>query len=239
MLSNFVFTGILRCGHCGALMSTESAKGRRQRYHYYNCRAAQVHGDCRNRRINAHELDKFLTDAILGHVLTEKNLRTVISDLNEACGNWAKEQKRRRTVLMRQIEGIENKRETLFELLETLGKNAPNLGDLTTRLRQHNTKLVTLRRDLDQVNAEEPPRFEVKEDEIAFLAETITETIRTAENPKKIRQFFNSFVDRIVVGDSDVRIEYRPQRLAAAGVGTVPSKVKWLPGLTHICELTF
>jgi len=55
--SNLYFVGILRCGKCGSVMITETAKG--NRYHYYICSARRKHNSCDQKRLTAHKVDEY------------------------------------------------------------------------------------------------------------------------------------------------------------------------------------
>ncbi|HIJ23832.1 MAG TPA: hypothetical protein HPP65_03030 [Gammaproteobacteria bacterium] len=56
----------------------------------------------------------------------------------------------------------------------------------------------------------------------------MADVIRSAENPLKIRGFFSTFIDRIVLDASEVRIEYDPERLVSMSI-VVHSDPCWPP----------
>ena len=225
--SSFLFTGLLHCGVCGASMQIETAKGRSKRYEYYNCRRAQKHGDCANRRVPARELDDFLLDHIANEVFTADNLRDVVMELNEVCGNWALDHRRRRTAIVRRLQDVEGRNRKLYDVLELMGKEAPNLGDLTIQLRKNNAEIRQLEGELAKVDAEQPPEPVASESDVEELADLLVEVIRTTKNPKKARAFFGSFVDGIYLESESVRVEYQPHALLNQ---PVHSKPVWLPG---------
>lgn len=226
-LSTFFFTGILQCGRCGSSMQIETAKGRSRRYEYYNCRRQQRSGDCENRRLPARELDEWLVDKISSEVLTAENLASVVEELNEACGTWATEHRKRRAAVLGRIQEVEGRNKKLYEVLELMGKDAPNLGDLTKRLRDNNAEIRSLEEQLSAIESEKPPEPLVTETDVAELAEMLVDIIKTTKNPKKVRHFFGSFVDAIRVYDDRLEIEYKPAALVS---GAVHSEVSWLPG---------
>ncbi|MFZ5621133.1 MAG: recombinase family protein [Pseudomonadota bacterium] len=228
--STFVFTGILRCGRCGSSMQIESAKGRSRRYHYYNCRARQKHGQCENRRISARDLDAWLIDVLLDNILTRENLTGVMTELYEAYGSWAVDHRRRRRAVAEKLGAVERKNEKLYEIFELYGKNAPNLGDLTARLRANNAEIKRLEAQLLAIDAERAPDISITESDIIELADALRDIIRTTTNEKKLRSFFSSFINGIFVEDDQVRIEYSPEYLIHMPGTAVPSKVVWLPG---------
>ena len=222
--STHVFTGLLRCGECGGRLQAESAKGRSRRYWYYNCRAATVERAHAARRLPADELDAWLIDLICDEVLTFKNLEGVVRELRACVDDWEREHSERRRQRVAELREIESRLGRLYDVLELHGRDAPNLGDLTRRMREHKARQAELEREISAIDAEEPPEVSVSEDEVGALAESLREILRDA-SPKRARAFFRDFVDRIVVEENQVRIEYRPERLVA-----VPSKERWLPG---------
>ncbi|MFZ5514679.1 MAG: recombinase family protein [Pseudomonadota bacterium] len=228
--SQFIFTGILRCGICGASMQTESAKGRSRRYHYYNCRTYQKHSGCANRRLPAAEVDAWLLDEILGKILNEANLRQTVEEIKAECGQWATDQRRRRQAVARELEDTTKKVRKLYEIMEEFGKDTPNLGDLTARLREHNASIKRLEGKLVAIDAEQAPQIEVDQADIRELAEAVATIIKTTENPKKLRQFFSSFIEGIHIGNDAVRIEYNPEAIINRPERAVHSEAIWLPG---------
>ena len=226
--STCLFTGILKCGQCGSSMQIESAKGRSRRYWYYNCRAAMHERAHKPRRINARELDSWLVDAIADRVFTRDALIEVIESLHEACSSWAKDRDERRKSLVSRLHGVQQRNENIYELFELHGKDAPNLGDLTARLRKNNAEISALQAELDAVDAEQPPEIAVTEEDAADLSAFLTDTIKTSDNQKRVRAFFSSFINAIWVDADQVRIEYKPELLVQAA--PVHSTVVWLPG---------
>lgn len=107
-------------------------------------------------------------------------------------------------------------------------------GDLTRRLRRHNAEINRLEQVIDDLDSQLPPAVDVMDEEIGDLRDFLVQTIKEAENPKKIRHFFGSFIDRIVVGDDQVSIDYAPQLLVTSQTDRrmVPIKAGWLPGRT-------
>ncbi len=229
--STYLFTGILHDEATGTSMQIESAKGYSKRYWYYNCRAAQKLGTGQNRRIAAREFDEWMVGVILDRILTPDFLEVVISDLHDACGTWVLDHKKRRQVVASSLTAAGRKNSKIFEVLEEYGRDSPNLGDLTKRLRANNEHVNKLEAQLAAIDAEQKPDFEITPQYVDELAATLRYIIETTENPKKLRHFFGSFIDRIWVLDDSVRLEYRPECLIVGNQEpvTVPSKVGWLP----------
>ncbi|MCW5624081.1 MAG: zinc ribbon domain-containing protein [Burkholderiales bacterium] len=235
--STFAFTGLLRCSRCGQGFQSENATGRSKTYWYYNCRSAQKGTGCTHRRLPARDLDAWLIESILDRVLNPTVMREIAEEISTVKGRWAKERDERVTTLRKEQRAVDGRRSKLFDVLELHGRDAPNLADLTERLRALNAQAKDLERELTRVLTEAPPTTEIDPVEIDTLAELMRETVRSAAadgRVKRVREFFASFIDAIVVDDDEVDIRYQPERLLAipgASTLAVRSKARWLPDL--------
>lgn len=230
--SCFVFTGLLKCGKCGSSMQITSSKGRSKRYHYYNCGSAQRVGGCENRRIAAHEFDEWMTDVVLDKILTRDMLVAMVEDLQEITCKWVKERATRRANTVKELREVETKLRNLFGVLELHGKDAPNLGDLTIRLRELKAQREQIEAKLIKIEEEEMPETAVSDIEAREMADILRDIVKTTKDPKRLRMFFSSFITGISVDADNVVINYDQSKLInQAGFDVVPSKAGWLPDL--------
>lgn len=231
-LSRFLFTGILKCGRCGSSMQIETAKGRSRRYHYYNCRSAQHASGCANRRIRATEFDRWMSDYLAGEIFSAESLQEVVTHLNDARASWLSSHEKRRAAELRKLKSLQNKNSNLYDVLELHGKEAPNLGDLTRRLRQNNEEIKRIEQRIAELDGQQEPDIVFNEAQANDLAGFLAEIIQTSRKVEKVRSFFRSFIDKITVHDTEARIDYRPESLVMRSwePATVPSKAGWLPG---------
>lgn len=228
--SNFVFTGLLKCGRCGSAMQTESAKGNGGKYHYYNCSASLRGKSCKSRRIPAGELDNWLIEAIMDRILTRERIAEFIRELHELTGEWVKIRAKKREGFVSSMRDVEKRQKKLFEVLELHGKDAPNLGDLTIRMRELRAQRDALERSLIQLEEEEIPQIDIGQHQVDQMAEILREVVTTSEDPKKQRLFFSGFINEIVLEDNEARIVYDPGKIVnRTGTDVVHSKDSWLP----------
>ena len=230
--SCFVFTGLLKCGKCGAAMQITSSKGRSRRYHYYNCGTAHRVGGCENRRISAHEFDEWITDVVLEKILTRRMLVSMIEDIQELTSKWIKERAERRSATVKELRDVEKRQKNLYSVLELHGKDAPNLGDLTVRMRELKTQRDAIETRLIRIEEEEMPETAVSDIDVTEMAEMLRDIVKTTEDPKRLRMFFSSFIEGIVVDASCLVVNYDKSKLVnQAGFEMVPTKPNWLPDL--------
>lgn len=216
--STFAFTGLLRCGRCGGSLQIEHAKGRSRRYSYYNCRNAQRAATCMTRRLPARSLDDWLIEVICADVFSPANLEQIARDVRELAGRWHDERAARRLAVEESIRDVTRRNRKLYEVLEALGRAAPNLGDIAFRLRENNDRLKTLHGQLETIDAEQPPSLELPVQDLNELANFLVRTIKAGYNAAKARAFFSSFIKEIVVMPGQVQIEYEPSLLLSGAV---------------------
>lgn len=229
--SRHVFTGMLRCS-CGAAMTTESASGNGGRYSYYNCSSAQRGTGCTHRRIRAGEFDEWLTQEIMDRILTKNRLVEFVRELHQLTGEWVKDRARRRDAIAADLRDTEKRLHNLYGILELHGKDAPNLADLTERMRALKAQRDQLEVKLVEIEDEVYPAVGIDEEEIAQAADMLRDVVMSSTDPVKLRAFFTGFVKEIVMEDRNIRIEYRPEMLVnRVGFDTVHSSGVWLPEL--------
>ncbi len=229
--SRHVFTGLLRCS-CGAAMTTESANGNGGRYSYYNCTSAQRGAGCTHRRISASEFDEWMTQEIMDRILTKERLVEFVRELHQLTGEWVKDRARRRDAIAADLRDTENRLHNLYGILELHGKDAPNLADLTGRMRALKAQRDGLELKLVEVEDEVCPAIGIDETEISQASDLLRDVVMSSTDPVKLRAFFNGFVKEIVMEDRNIKIEYRPEMLVnRVGFDTVHSSGVWLPDL--------
>src|SRR3546814_3505571 len=70
-LSTHFFTGFAKCGLCGGAMVVETAKGRSQRYSYYNCSTWRKTAQCRSEE-HTSELQSLMRNSSAVFCLNKK-----------------------------------------------------------------------------------------------------------------------------------------------------------------------
>mgnify|MGYP001055999636 FL=1 len=230
--STHAFTGILRCGKCGSSMQIETSRGRGGKlYFYYRCRRSMQNRECDPRRIRADLVDDWLSNVILKRVLSRRNVASIVELMEAEAGNWAAEHRKRRAAVLATIGRLQEANDKLYSVLELYGKDAPNLGDMTTRLRQNNAKQKDAEAALAAIDAERPPASSMTSVEIDELTGFLHNLVKDDQNAARTRSFYNSFVDSITLDGEELLVSYNPNRLLAPPKEVVRSKRKWRPKL--------
>lgn len=227
--SHAVFTGMLKCGHCGASLQKATGTNRyKKRYDYYCCSNWIKHQECDKRRTRSDLLDDHLIREIARVVFTDTALRDVMQDLTAAAAAWSKDRQKLIADLRREHASRIRARTKLYEQIE--GDAPVNLGDLAPRLREHNAAILDIERRLSAVADQKPPELKIGPNDLRTLREMLIGTVQQKKDPMKLREFFAGFVDLIELHDDHVMINYSPERIARMG-GVVQSSSEWRTSL--------
>lgn len=227
--STHPFTGLLKCS-CGSGMVTETGKGKGGKvYHYYRCRRARLGEPCpAPQRIRADKMDAWLSDVILQRVLTPANLQEIADQIAAEASRWTVERGRRRQALASRSADLRQRNSRLYDLLELHGRDAPNLADLTGRLRENSAELKTLEAEMQELAAT-PSTPAAPPIDVEQIAAFMRGALKGGQNAARAREFYRQFIDSIEIADHSVLITYDPARLAVAAPGGVRSRVNWRP----------
>ena len=130
---------------------------------------------------------------------------------------------------MKELRDAEARRHNLYEVLETQGKNAPNLGDLTVRLRQLNDTVRGIEVALQELEERKAPDYNAIEVDPQQALETIHAVIRACTDAKRLRALLGTFVEKITVSNASVIVDYREDALLRSPAPSVHSGANWLP----------
>ena len=235
-LSTHPFTGLLRCGRCGASLQIETARGRSAIYSYYRCSGAQKRGTCSAPRYRADAMDDWLSEVILSTVMTRETLRDVATMIEEECSRWASERDERRRAISHQLRDLQKRTSNLYEVLELHGKSAPNLGDLTQRLRANQEDAKRLEAQLAAIDAETAAAVRFSDSDLDEIAGFLREKMTSADSGAAARQFYSGFIRSITVGEKEITLAYDPSKVLTPS--TVHSSIIWLPDLSTLRTIT-
>jgi DNA invertase Pin-like site-specific DNA recombinase len=228
--SGFVFSGLLRCGVCGQALQVINGTGRGGvLYNYYGC-CAHRKGQprCLFRNVRADQFDDWLTSEVLSQLVTVDVMRHAVQEVADQGGRWAAERAAQRAGLVRQLRDLEGRRNKLYDLLETHGKDTPDLSDVGDRLKLRNAEIRAVQARLDLLEVA-PTRATVQRIDPALAVDVMREVIEAGDVQKK-RAFMGAFLEGITVSADRVVISYRAEALVGLGhPAGVRNEVFWLP----------
>lgn len=234
--SEAIFAGMLRCGHCGDAMVTETAKGRNGIiYRYYNCRSFLQGTGCSSRRRRVDELDPVLLGGVLNAVFTPENVRWIAQELIEQ--GDADNRKRQASIdsLAEEEKDIARRLRRLFETIEA-GAGL-TIADVAPRIRELRARQEEIKKTVEDLDANRSQVPDISIAEAIRAANYFREIVESCNSPAKVREFLTHIVKKASILDREAILDYWPERLVAASGGS-QCVVSWLPDLATLRTAT-
>ena len=222
--SDFILSGLLRCGKCGKAYIGMSANGNGGRYHYYACSGRQKHGPkaCDGERLPREKIEQAVIDQLAALYRDEQ----VIGDaLTRASADAEKRRpafEHRLASIGAEIVRAEQALERYYEAFEQ--------GKLTAE--RCEDRLVRLQARLDDLHAQEAelslsaPHEAAHAPTTADLAEiaNVLEAVATEGDPQKAKALLRLLIEELRVNS---RAEILPTyRLVTPEVCAMSEKVE-------------
>lgn len=228
--SGFVFSGLLRCGVCSNPLQVINGTGRGGvLYNYYGC-CAHKKGEprCLFRNVRADLFDDWLMAEVLEQLVTPEVMAHAVQEVTDMGSRWAQERAAQRAQLVADLRQLESRRDKLYELLETQGKDVPDLADVTDRLKLRNAEIRAVQARLELLE-DVPVRTKAARLDPVLAVDVMREVVQAGDAQKK-RAFMGAFLEAITVTADRVQVSYRSEALVSLGhPAGVRNEVFWLP----------
>ena len=116
--SPILLTGLLKCGYCGAGITTATGKGGLYRYYKCNTRINQGAKQCSTPAIPMDKLDGIVMDAMLEKILVPERLKLMLTELRKLQKAKANDQEELQKPLNRELAEIQAGTTRLYEAVE-------------------------------------------------------------------------------------------------------------------------
>ena len=165
--SQYLLSGLLRCGVCGKPYSAQGAKS--GQFAYYVCASLfrEGAGACSNGRyLNAGKIEDLVIEKVRERILTEETITELVTLVAEEIDNIAGEVNGRLTAISAELSDVDSRLENLYQALETkqlpLEVLSPRILALKSRQDQLTAALEEAEDQLEQRRAELPTSKEIK-----------------------------------------------------------------------------
>lgn len=116
--SDTLLTGLIKCGCCGAGMTTATGKGGRYRYYKCNTRIARHIGQCSNPAVSMPKMDSAILTALADKVFTPERVNSILLSLKTHLKQSQAEEEKAVHSLQSELKELEQANERLFEAVE-------------------------------------------------------------------------------------------------------------------------
>ena len=198
---DFAYTGLIRCQHCGCLLTAELKK---EKYIYYHC-TGNKGGNCKSDYINETKIDKAISE-VLKLIIIPQHIRENISNslkiVHAKKNGYSKEVKAK---IQKQITTLENRIEKAF--LEKLDGNIPHdfWKANNEKWQAEKDKLYI---QLEEINKLDK-RFYEQSDSLLSFTDNAYDYYLKGNNEQK-RRIIEIISDKISYKDKKFDIELKP-----------------------------
>jgi site-specific DNA recombinase len=206
VISDYLLSGLVICGKCGAKMIGASAKG--GEHHYYACSSYLKKGKhiCDMKMVNRKELESLVVDRIKTRVLTEKNLMEIfniaLDQINSNKRNHAKELNN----ITGQLEGLRERLGKLYNSLETgkleIEHIAPRIKEIKTQIDAFEAQRGAITNEMQN-----PTTLPFNLKSLNNYAQDLAEILKDGTIMEQ-KAVIRSFVKRIVITRPDITLDY-------------------------------
>jgi site-specific DNA recombinase len=205
--SDFLLSGVVRCGSCGKAYVGMSARGNGGRYEYYACSGRQKHGPkaCRNDRLPRQKLEHAVLQQLAGLFRDSDLVAEALAKAEQEAERARPEIEQRLASIKAEIARAEQALERYYEAFEQ-GKLSPERCE--ERLSRVQARLEDLRgqqAELSLSTPDEPGRGPTRAD-LAAVADQLEDVIAEGE-PQKAKVLLRLLIQELRV---DGRAQIQP-----------------------------
>lgn len=225
--SNYLLSGLAKCGYCGKTLIGQDAKG--GRFHSYVCGTLQKKGagSCSAGYTQKDKLEQAVIRKIKEHILTYENLKELVHLVNEEMDASAGDYSERLSVTSVELESVNHRLERLYDALETGSFKLADLAPRIQRLRQRQEQLNAVRLELENLLSDR--KVELADME---TVKSYVEDLRNLLEDSPLierKSFIKSFVKEIRVAGNEVVLKYN----IPPSVGAPHQETLVVPPIVH------
>ncbi len=228
--SDFLLSGVIRCGHCGRAYIGMSARGKGGTYHYYACTARQKYGPkaCPGERVPREKIETAVLRQLTGIYRNGPLIHDALAAAQQHTQRERPALDERRQAIATEIASIERSTERYFEAFEQGRLSPERCEQRVTRLHDRLEDLRAQQAELADDGADEAAHAPTAAD-LAATADQLEGVIAQGE-PEKTKALLHLLIAELRVnGKTDIQPTYRiitPDRTTTAGVCATSEKVE-------------
>ena len=147
--SQYLLSGLLKCGVCGRPYSAQGAKSGQFAYYICGTLFREGAGTCSARYLNAPKLETFVVEKIRERILTEETIVALVQLVAEEIDAMAGELSGRLEVVEAELSDVRKRLEKLYEAIETSELTLEVLSPRIMSLRHREEQLEAARDDAE------------------------------------------------------------------------------------------
>ena len=204
--SSYLLSGLVKCERCGKALSGQESKSGQFAYYVCGTLMKRGSGTCSAPRLNSKRFEGLIVDQIRENIVTEGNIRDLVSLVNEEMDGVAGEQRQSLETIEEELAEVQRWLDRLYHAIETTDLD---ISDITPRIKEHRE-----RRERLEIAAEKARALLSERRVILDEVDTITAFARdmndylTESSLTESRAFIKSFIKEIAVAPGKATIRY-------------------------------
>ncbi|MYD49795.1 MAG: recombinase family protein [Chloroflexi bacterium] len=205
--SQYLLSGLLRCGVCGKPYSGQAAKSGKFAYYVCSSLFREGAGACSNGRyLNSVKLEDLVIEKVRERILTEETITELVTLVAEEIDALAGEMNGRLKAIDAELADVESRLENLYQALETKQLPIEALSPRILSLKGRQDQLTAAREEaedqLERRRADLPTSWEIK----GYVAD-FREFLKEGTFPER-KALVRNFVQGIEIVDDEATLTY-------------------------------
>lgn len=233
--SDFLLSGVVRCGLCGKAYVGMSARGNGGRYEHYACSGRQKHGPkaCRNERLPRHKLEHAVFEQLAALYRDEELVAEALAQAEQEAERNRPEVEQRLASIGAEIARAEQALERYYEAFEQGRLSPERCNERLTRLQARLEDLRAQQTELSPATPDEAGHGPMRAD-LAAVADQLEHLLAEGE-PQKTKALLRLLIQELRVnGRAQIQPTYRlvtpevcatSERVGAPGIEPGTSRV--------------
>lgn len=197
----YLLSGLIYCGECGAKMVGSRVTSRGNKYVYYRCDRQQRQNSCGNSRIKKEDVEKEVLAFIEKEYLDPDKISELTAEINKAIASKLEEYETNNTHLLKEKENLTKRISNLLNALE----EGESIDLIRERLTENKRKLSEIESQLLVISQKQLAVY-LSEDQVS---ETVNSLSAKDKSPEQVRAMLKMFVDKIIVKQNELEIKLR------------------------------
>lgn len=150
MSSNFLLSGLLRCGQCGRpYVGTQAKSGQ---FSYYVCGKLSQEGasTCKSRYLNAPGMEDYIVGKIRERILNEETIVDLVKLVTEEFDEMVRELADRIDTIAAELAYVDKRLDRLYEAIETSELTLEALSSRILKLRHWEEQLMAAKEEAER-----------------------------------------------------------------------------------------
>ena len=225
--SNYLLSGLAKCGCCGKALVGQDAKG--GQFHCYVCGTLlkKGSGSCSSPYINSRKFENLVINRIKEQILTYDNLKELVSLVNEEMDSAASDYRERLNIITVETDNVNQRLERLYDALETGSLQLADLAPRIQRLRQRQEQLHAARWEIENLLSDRKVELADMETVKSYV-EDLRNLLEDSQVTER-KSFIKSFVKEVRVTGTEVLLSYN----IPLSAGSASQEALVVPPIVH------